>query len=93
MEYANGWVHCQLHPSSHSRGHSPLYPLHHVCYQFVRDAWAGLLSQAKGILQLFHSSHIASSLLVLIFKLQPRNGALVPYLTAESSGQTVQYRH
>lgn len=93
MEYNNGSVHCQLQPSSRSRGHSPLYPLYHVCYQFVRDAWAGLLSQAKGILQLLHSSHIASSLLVLIFKLQPRNSTLVPYLIAESTGQAVQNRH
>lgn len=93
MEYDNGSVHRQLRSSSHTRGHSPLYPLHHVCYQFVRDAWAGLLSQAKGILQLLHSSHIASSLLVLIFKLQPRNSALVPYLIAESTGQAVQHRH
>lgn len=65
-------------------------PLHHVRYQFVRDAWAGLLSQAKGVLQLLHGSHVASSLLVLIFELQPRNRALGLYLVAESTGQEVQ---
>lgn len=59
-------------------------------YQFVRDAWAGLLSQAKGVLQLLHGSHVASSLLVLIFELQPRNRALGLYLVAESTGQEVQ---
>lgn len=78
-------------PQLSLRHSSPLDPLHHVCYQFVRDAWAGLLGQAEGILQLLHGSHVASSLLVLIFELQPRNRALGPHFAAESTGQEVQH--
>lgn len=92
VEHKSRVVRCRLRPCSQA-GHSPLDPLHHVRYQFVRDAWAGLLSQAKGVLQLLHGSHVASSLLVLIFELQPRNRALGLYLVAESTGQEVQPWH
>lgn len=85
------WFSAGSTPAHTQDTHSPLDPLHHVCYQFVRDAWAGLLGQAEGVLQLLHGSHIASSLLVLIFELQSRNRPLGPHFVAERTGQEVQH--
>lgn len=49
---------------------SPLHPLHQVSHQLVRDAGAGLLSQAEGILQLLQSPHAPAALPVLLLELR-----------------------
>lgn len=49
---------------------SPLHPLHQVGHQLVRDAGAGLLSQAEGVLQLLQSPHTPAALPVLLFELR-----------------------
>lgn len=53
-------------------GPSPLHPLHQVGHELVRDAGAGLLGQAKGVLQLLQRPRAPAAELVLLLKLRGR---------------------
>lgn len=56
-------------PSQPRPAPSPLHPLHQVGHQLVRDAGAGLLGQAEGVLQLLQRPHAPAALPVLLFEL------------------------
>lgn len=73
---------------THPPGPSPLHPLHQVGHQLVRDAGAGLLGQAEGVLQLLQRPHAPAALPVLLFELwaQHRPGCRLSPLPPPGKG-------
>lgn len=61
---------CRSHGTEAATCHSPLHTLHQAHHELVRDARAGLLSQAEGILQLLQCTHATATLPVLLLQLQ-----------------------